>query len=477
MSKPNIQSSALTALGIPPALTTVAVQTSAYTAATNQLVPCDATTAGFIVTLPTSPVDKTKLTVKKVDASTNVITITAGGSDVFNKAGGVTSLTLNLQNQTVTIQYSLGTNIWYVVGDDLPLSQLDSRYSAAYAALNDSRLINAADAQTARPLPTSSGIIALDCSQGYVWYGTVTGSFSLNLTNLPSSGTIAEVLVKITQDGTGGRTFGGWKVVGTTLTPSYDGSGVAPTVSLTANVTTFLNVLTYDGGATLTAQGSIPAIDVTQADYQPVGAVAATGSTGLAADAGHVHQGVTQVVAGSGLTVASTDGTGHGIITISSSAGSGFHAGIYGDGSDGAITLDGSTAVGFATLASSVYTLSRDVFATSLTINSGVTLKSNSYRVFATTSITNIGNINVDGNAGSATGTGGANVSAGTLGAQVVGGAGNTGAGTAGTSAGYGMNASAAGGTGSSAAGGVAASSLVGNNTGYATDRSVLRFE
>lgn len=117
------------------ALTTTAVQTSTYTAAANQLIPADATTAAFTITLPAAPADKSRITVKKIDASTNAVTIARGGSDVFNKAGGSTSALLNLQNQGITLQYNAPTAIWYVVGDDLPLSQLDARYpqSGAYA--------------------------------------------------------------------------------------------------------------------------------------------------------------------------------------------------------------------------------------------------------------------------------------------------------------------------------------------------------
>lgn len=101
------------------------VKTAAYTAAVNDLVVCDATTA-FTVTLPTAPADKSRVAVKLVlpaSPTTNqLITIASAGSDVFNKTGGVTALTLALQNQAVVLQYKASGAIWYVVSTDAPLS-------------------------------------------------------------------------------------------------------------------------------------------------------------------------------------------------------------------------------------------------------------------------------------------------------------------------------------------------------------------
>lgn len=81
----------------------------------------------------------------------------------------------------------------------------------------------------------------------------------------------------------------------------------------------------------------------------------------------------------------------------------------YGDGSDGAGTADGSTALTGATLAANVYTLTRDVYYTTLTISTGVTIKPTGYRIFCSTSLTinGTGTISGIGNAGGAGGTGG----------------------------------------------------------------------
>ena len=112
--------------GLASLLTATAVKTSAVTAAPEQFIPCDVTGGSFTVTLPATPANGTTVAVKLVALSgTNTVTIATGGSDVFNKASGATSLTLSLLNQGLSVQYKSGSGIWYVLGDDLPLSQLD----------------------------------------------------------------------------------------------------------------------------------------------------------------------------------------------------------------------------------------------------------------------------------------------------------------------------------------------------------------
>lgn len=74
---------------------------------------------------------------------------------------------------------------------------------------------------------------------------------------------------------------------------------------------------------------------------------------------------------------------------------------IYGDGADGAVTFNGSSTYNFATYASAVYTLTRDVWATTVNVSSGYTVITAGYRIFATTSIYAAGNIHNNGSAGS----------------------------------------------------------------------------
>lgn len=127
-------------------LAPTSVKTVAYTAVVGDLVPVDTTSAAVTVTLPTAPANGAMVAVKLViQGSTNTVTVAAAGSDVFNKTAGATTETLTLLNQGIVLQYKATGAIWYVVADDLALSQLDARFApllystnvqtAAYTAL------------------------------------------------------------------------------------------------------------------------------------------------------------------------------------------------------------------------------------------------------------------------------------------------------------------------------------------------------
>lgn len=109
-------------------ITPTTVKTSAYTAAPGDYVIVDASSASVAITLPAAPANLTVIGIKMINATApNTTTVTASGSDVFNKTGGSTTLTLTLLNQSTAIQYVGG--IWYVYSDDLSLAQLDARYA------------------------------------------------------------------------------------------------------------------------------------------------------------------------------------------------------------------------------------------------------------------------------------------------------------------------------------------------------------
>jgi hypothetical protein len=78
---------------------------------------------------------------------------------------------------------------------------------------------------------------------------------------------------------------------------------------------------------------------------------------------------------------------------------------VYGDGSDGAVTFDGSTTVLGLVPSLSTYTLTRDIFLASSTINNGVTIITNGFRIFCSGTLTNNGTIKWNGGNGSASGT------------------------------------------------------------------------
>lgn len=104
-------------VGVGAKLQPVAPVTGSTSAVANQLIPVDTTSAAVTITLPTAPQDGCPITVKCIARpGSNNVTVAAGGSDVFNKAGGPTTLTLNAVNQGVQLQYDKGDAIWYVVG-------------------------------------------------------------------------------------------------------------------------------------------------------------------------------------------------------------------------------------------------------------------------------------------------------------------------------------------------------------------------
>lgn len=77
-------------------------------------------------------------------------------------------------------------------------------------------------------------------------------------------------------------------------------------------------------------------------------------------------------------------------------------------GHDGAVTFDGSTTILGLVPSASVYTLTRDIFVSSMTVDSGVTIKTNNFRIFCTGTLTNNGTIANNGNSGSGAGAGAA---------------------------------------------------------------------
>lgn len=106
----------------------------------------------------------------------------------------------------------------------------------------------------------------------------------------------------------------------------------------------------------------------------------------------------------------------------------------YGDGSDGVITYDGSTTILGVVPSGSVYTLTRDIFPQTMTVNSGVTVNTGGYRIYVRGVLT-IASTAIVGRPGNAGGTG--NAAGAALAPHSVGG---SGAGAAGFTVGSGGN-------------------------------------
>lgn len=86
-----------------------------------------------------------------------------------------------------------------------------------------------------------------------------------------------------------------------------------------------------------------------------------------------------------------------------------------GDGSDGALVFNGTSKVIGLTPSNNEYTLTRDVFATTLVVNSGVTIKTAGFRIRATVSVSGEGTIADNGEAAVESTAGAALGEAGTL--------------------------------------------------------------
>jgi hypothetical protein len=151
-------------LGAAQAIARTSVKTSAYSAAAGDLVPVDTTSGAVTVTLPTAPADRSRVVVKHIiQGGSNAVTIACGGSDVFNRTSGGTSLTLSYANQGVVLEYAATGAIWTVVADDLPLSALDSRFATASQGTLASTAVQPATLSSYATLasPTFTGTVTL----------------------------------------------------------------------------------------------------------------------------------------------------------------------------------------------------------------------------------------------------------------------------------------------------------------------------
>lgn len=104
------------------------VKTANYTAVPNDLVAANISGSSWTITLPTAPTDKTiiaaKIVVGTSAANAFLLTVAAGGTDVFDVAGGATSVTLGLLNQQVDWIYNASAGIWSSVQGNLPRSRI-----------------------------------------------------------------------------------------------------------------------------------------------------------------------------------------------------------------------------------------------------------------------------------------------------------------------------------------------------------------
>lgn len=106
-----------------PALNVTAIKSSAYNAVARDFVPVSTAGGSITITLPTAPPDGTFIGVKMVDqSSSNTVTVAAGGSDLFNVLGGLSTFSLLSLNQTAVFQFHCtgfcASGIWYSVSEN-----------------------------------------------------------------------------------------------------------------------------------------------------------------------------------------------------------------------------------------------------------------------------------------------------------------------------------------------------------------------
>lgn len=303
-----------------------------------------------------------------------------------------------------------------------------------------SKIVSATESAT--PASPSTGQVALYPKTDGKWYGLDSAGVE---TGLSASG-ITALTGDVAASGTGSvaATITAATVTGKAITGFVSGAG---SVSATDTILTAINkldgnvagkqasgnyVTALTGDVTASGPGSVAATiaanAVTNAKAAQMGANTIKGNntagTANAADltASQVNTVLGTITALSG-DVTATGAGGSAAATIVAPAD-------FGDGSDGAVTISGNT------------TLTRDMFYSSLTVNSSVILTTNGWKIFCSGTVTNNGtirstNVAADGsNANAQTGGAlGSGSSGGSLGGAGGGGVGATGIVTAATGA------------------------------------------
>lgn len=320
----------------------VAVQTTAYSALANSFVPCNTTSAGFTVTLPLAPVDRAVVGVKLV-AGTNTLTIaTGGGSDVFDVAGGSTSITLTALDQATFLQYSATAAIWYQVanytsGGSGAVSSVFGRTGAVVAVANDYSFSEISGTATIAQGGTgqTSASAAFNALSPLTTLGDVlaAGASGVDQRVAGNTTTTKNFLV---QTGTGSvSALPGWGTIAAADVPTLNQS----TTGTAAGLSTTLAIASGGTGQT-TQQAAINALTGTQASGEylrsngtnaTLSALAAADLTGTVAVA-HGGTGFTQAPVVStgattvtGVTVATALASGQTLAASTLAAGQVYH--------------------------------------------------------------------------------------------------------------------------------------------------------
>jgi hypothetical protein len=220
-----------------PHLLTPAYRNAAATVAAGEFSTCDTTSGAFTLTLATPGYSGAQYAAKLVTQGVSgtdpgyTVTLQTSGTDVVNLlSGGGTTATLQLLNQGVTLQYEAGSpGVWYVIGDDTPLGQLDARYGAVTTAVTWGTSSVTVYVATAQVQQITLGNYVTD---------VVFDNASFSVT------TVQNLTLYISQPSTGGTynyTVSGWAGV------TWYG-GQAPTITTGMGQTTVLTFQSLNGG-------------------------------------------------------------------------------------------------------------------------------------------------------------------------------------------------------------------------------------
>ena len=175
--------------------------------------------------------------------------------------------------------------------------------------------------------------------------------------------------------------------------------GVDPATGIAQfNIGNGTNYITWDG-TTLTIEGgaNVTSINIPDTTTAESFHVDSSGNSWWGANVASGYAGANAYVLATGAAVFKNVQIGGSTVQYVIN-----NSGIfsYGDGSDGAVTWDGTTTILGMAPVSTVYTLTRDIYISTGILNSSTTIKANGYRIFASVSLTVNGTIDRSGNNG-----------------------------------------------------------------------------
>lgn len=229
-------------------LTITSLKTSAYTAAVEELIPCDISAGSFSVTLPSAPADGAivEVLVNDVGVGTTV-ECKASGTDVLTRPGGPTSVYLYYRSENCRCQYKASEGVWYLTRTANPYNfAVNFPGISAYTPITNAEIA----------INTTSRVLSITPTKGYFEFFTDGGGLATRYRKL---GTTAFPAFTDTS-GAWYFYFNSAGVAVTTQTPwsTADFSSVAPVYRLLWNATLYSFTVTAANatvGATYTNNG------------------------------------------------------------------------------------------------------------------------------------------------------------------------------------------------------------------------------